>query len=37
VGQLARTLFLLREGKIVQWIRAADPPQDGDVPGGSSS
>jgi hypothetical protein len=31
VGQLARTIFLLREGKIVQWIRAADPP------GGSSS
>ena len=31
VGQRARTLFLLRGGKIVQWIRAADPP------GGSSS
>jgi hypothetical protein len=27
VGQRARTLFLLRGGKIVQWIRAADPPQ----------
>src|SRR5829696_10401471 len=26
VGQQARTLFLLRGGKIVQWIRAADPP-----------
>jgi hypothetical protein len=36
VGQLARTLFLLREGKIVQWIRAADPPQDGDLPGSPS-
>ena len=31
VGQRARTLFLLRGGKIVQWIRAADPP------GGASS
>jgi len=27
VGQRARTLFLLRGGKIVQWIRAADPPE----------
>jgi hypothetical protein len=26
VGNRARTLFLLRDGKIVQWIRAADPP-----------
>lgn len=25
-GNLARTLFLLRGGKIVQWIRASDPP-----------
>ena len=34
VGNRARTLFLLRGGKIVQWIRAADPP---DATGGSSS
>jgi hypothetical protein len=26
VGNRARTLFLLRGGKIVQWIRAVDPP-----------
>ena len=26
VGNRARTLFLLRDGKIVQWIRAGDPP-----------
>ena len=26
VGNRARTLFLLSGGKIVQWIRAADPP-----------
>ena len=26
VGEAARTAFLLREGKIVQWLRAADPP-----------
>ena len=26
VGNRARTLFLLRGGKIVQWIRATDPP-----------
>ncbi len=26
VGNRARTLFLLREGKIVQWLRATDPP-----------
>jgi hypothetical protein len=29
VGHRARTIFLLREGKIVQWIRAADPPGEG--------
>ena len=37
VGQRARTLFLLRGGKIVQWIRAADPPSEGELPDGSSS
>jgi hypothetical protein len=37
VGQQARTLFLLRDGKIVQWIRAADPPGEGALPGGSPS
>jgi hypothetical protein len=37
VGQQARTLFLLRGGKIVQWIRAADPPSEGELPGGSPS
>ena len=26
VGNRARTLFLLRGGRIVQWIRASDPP-----------
>jgi len=26
VGNRARTLFLLRDGKIVQWLRASDPP-----------
>jgi hypothetical protein len=35
-GQLARTLFLLRDGKIAQWIRATDPPDEGDLPGSSS-
>ena len=37
VGNRARTLFLLRDGKIVQWIRATDPPDEGELPGGSSS
>ena len=36
VGQQARTLFLLRGGKIVQWIRAADPPDEGELPGSPS-
>jgi len=30
VGNRARTLFLLRDGKIVQWIRATDPPDAAD-------
>jgi len=37
VGQQARTLFLLRGGKIVQWIRAPDPPDEGALPSGSPS
>ena len=37
VGNRARTLFLLRDGKIVQWIRAADPQDAADAPGGSTS
>ena len=37
VGHLARVLFLLRGGKIAQWIRAADPPDEGTLPGGDSS
>ena len=36
VGQRARTLFLLRGGRIAQWIRAADPPDEGELPGPSS-
>jgi hypothetical protein len=37
VGNLARTLFLLRDERIVQWIRAADPPDEGELPGSSTS
>ena len=37
VGQRARVLFLLRGGKITQWIRASDPPDEGELPGDSSS
>ena len=36
VGQQVRTLFLLRDGKIAQWIRASDPPEEGELPGGGS-
>jgi hypothetical protein len=36
VGQRARTLFLLRGGRIAQWIRASDPPAEGELPGSSS-
>jgi hypothetical protein len=36
VGNRARTLFLLRGGKIVQWIRATDPQDAADTPGSSS-
>jgi len=37
VGNRARTLFLLRDRRIVQWIRAADPPDEGELPGSSTS
>jgi len=37
VGHRARTLFLLRGGKIVQWIRATDPQDAADTPGGTTS
>jgi hypothetical protein len=37
VGNRARTVFLLREGKIAQWIRASDPPDAGDLPDSSTS
>ena len=37
VGHRARTIFLLRGGKIVQWIRAADPPSEGTLPEGENS
>ena len=37
VGEKARTLFLLRDGKIVQWLRASDPRPPAQTPGGSES
>ena len=37
VGAKARTLFLLRDGKIVQWLRASDPRPPADTPGGTTS
>jgi len=37
VGGKARTLFLLRDGKIVQWLRASDPRPPADTPGGTES
>jgi hypothetical protein len=37
VGAKARTLFLVRDGKIIQWLRAADPAPASETPGGSSS
>lgn len=33
-GQLARTAFVIREGKIVQWRRLANPPPSGGGAGG---
>jgi hypothetical protein len=37
VGERARTLFLLRDGKIVQWLRAPDPRPPSQTPGGTTS
>jgi hypothetical protein len=37
VGETARTAFLLRGGKIFQWLRAADLPRASDQPGGTTS
>jgi hypothetical protein len=37
VGESARTAFLLRRGKIAQWLRAADVPRASDAPGGTTS
>ena len=37
VGERARTLFLLSDGKIVQWLRAADPRPPSQTPGGTES
>ena len=37
VGETARTAFLLRKGKIAQWLRAADLPRASDAPGGTTS
>jgi hypothetical protein len=33
-GQTARTNFLIKDGRIVQWIRAPDQPGDNSRPGG---
>lgn len=37
VGNRVRTLFLLRDGKIIQWLRASDPRPPADTPGGTTS
>lgn len=37
VGHRARTLFGLSHGKIIQWIRASDPPSEGTLPDGTNS
>jgi uncharacterized protein YceK len=36
VGLSARTIFLIRDGQIVRWLRAASRPGDPGVPGSSS-
>ena len=37
VGNKAKTLFLIRGGKIAQWLRAPDPTDPSDQPGGTTS
>ena len=37
VGNKAKTLFLIRDGKIAQWLRAPDPTDPSDQPGGTTS
>ncbi len=37
VGNKARTAFLLRDGKIAQWIRTGDPQDPSQTPGGTTS
>jgi hypothetical protein len=36
-GELARTLFDIERGKIVQWLRAVDPQPPSEGPGGTTS
>jgi hypothetical protein len=36
-GELARTLFDVERGKIVQWLRAVDPVEPSEGPGGTTS
>jgi hypothetical protein len=36
-GELARTLFDIEKGKIVQWLRAVDPGEPSEGPGGTTS
>jgi hypothetical protein len=36
-GELARTLFDIERGKIVQWLRAVDPGEPSEGPGGTTS
>jgi hypothetical protein len=36
-GELARTLFDIERGKIVQWLRAVDPEEPSEGPGGTTS
>jgi hypothetical protein len=35
-GRRARTAFLVRDGKIVEWVRVADPPGEPDAAGSES-
>ena len=36
-GARARTLFLVRDGRITHWLRAVDPPSQSGSPGGTTS